>query len=89
MAYLRDHTLQIEEVGISDQQTFAEVESLAKKHVLDISDCYQLVTLKRGFFAQFRGSNSQPILITADESLATAARNEGVHVWDCLREPAP
>jgi hypothetical protein len=88
MAILRGQTLQIEDVGISERQTFNEVEALAKKYNLDISDCYQLVTLKRGFFSQFTG-DSQPILITADKGLSNAAKKEGLHVWDCLREIAP
>ena len=88
MAHLRGTTLQIEDVGISDRQIFNDVEALSKKYNLDISDCYQLVTLRRGFFAQFT-NDSQPILITADKDLSVAARKEGFRVWDCLREIAP
>lgn len=88
MAYIRANQLQIEDVGIANSETFLEVEDLAKKHQLDVSDAYQLVTLRKGFFSQFDG-DSKPILITADDALATAARKEGIRVWDCLRESAP
>ena len=89
MGLLRDENLVIDDVGISTRVVFDEVEDLTKKHAkVDISDTYQLVTLKRGKFSKYSGESS-PILITADERLADAARAEGMRVWDCLREPAP
>ncbi len=86
MAYLRNETLEIDDVGISQRRTFDEVEHLAKKYSLDISDAYQLVTLRRGLYSPLEG-DSRPILVTADEALAKAAKSEGLRVWDCLREP--
>jgi predicted nucleic acid-binding protein len=88
MAHLRGQSLEIDDVGISHRSTFDEVEQLAKKHSLDISDAYQLVTLRRGVFSRMTGA-SRPILITADDALAVAARAEGLRVWHCLRESAP
>ncbi len=78
-------TLLIVEVPISD--TFSEVENLVRKYTIDVSDAFQIVTIKRDYFSQF--SETQPILITADEALANATRREGLRVWDCLREPPP
>jgi len=88
MAHLRGQTLEIEDIGISDSSIFDEVERLAAKHSLDVSDAYQLLTLQRGGFSSLTG-DSKPILITADRGLAAAARKEGLRVWDCLRDPAP
>jgi predicted nucleic acid-binding protein len=88
MAHLRGQTLEIEDIGISASTIFDEVERVAAKHALDVSDAYQLLTLQRGAFSSLTG-DSRPILITADRDLAAAARKEGLRVWDCLREPAP
>ena len=88
MAYFRNQTIEIDDIGISQRRTFDEVEYLSKKYSLDVSDSYQLVTLQRGLYSPLQG-DSKPILVTADEALAKAARSEGLRTWDCLREPAP
>jgi predicted nucleic acid-binding protein len=88
VAHLRHHTLEIDDVGISQGQVFDEVERLAQKYSLDISDAYQLVTLRQGCLARLK-IDVQPILITADKALAIAARSEGLRAWDCLCEPEP
>jgi predicted nucleic acid-binding protein len=64
------------------------VEAFAKKHNLDLSDALQLETLINGTFKHF-ADDSRPILITADEKLAEAAKREGIRVWNCSKEPAP
>lgn len=88
MAHLKEQTLEIHDIGISESSTFDDVERIASKHKLDVSDAYQLVTLNRGFFSTLHG-DSKTILITADKELAAAARIEGLRVWDCLREAEP
>jgi len=88
MAHLRGHTLEIDDVGISQRGTFDEVERLAKKHSLDISDAYQLVTLSCGGLSRLK-TGLQPILVTADAALAAAAKSEGLRSWNCLRESEP
>jgi predicted nucleic acid-binding protein len=88
MAHLRGNTLEIDDIGVSQRHTFDEAEQLAKKYSLDLIDAYQLVTLKQGLFSNLEG-DSKPILVTADEALAKAAKSEGLRSWDCLREPAP
>jgi len=88
MASIRNETLEIEDIDISQRETYEEVEYLAKKHSLDISDAFQLVTLKRGLLSSLEGE-SRPILITADKRLATAAKSEGYRVWDCMNDPIP
>jgi len=88
MAFLRHGKIEIDDVGISQRRTFDEVEQLTKKYSIDLSDAYQLVTLKRGLYSPLEG-DSRPILVTADEDLAKAAKSEGLRAWDCLSEPAP
>lgn len=87
MACATQETILIVEVPISKRDTFSEVENLVRKYAIDVSDAFQIVTIKRDYFSQF--SETQPLLITADEKLANAARQEGLKVWDCLRESPP
>ncbi len=88
MGHLRGRTLNLEDMDISERHVFDEVESLGTKHSLDVSDAYQLVTLKHGGLSRMEGG-SRPILVTADRSLAVAARAEGLRAWDCLNEAVP
>ena len=88
LGQVRAELLGVDEIKIADQKVYSEVDKLAKKYSIDISDAFQIVTLKEGFFSRMEG-DSEPILITADETLAMAARREGLRVWDCLREAAP
>ena len=87
MAHLRNETLVVEDIGISQRETYDEVEHYAKKHSLDISDAFQLVTLRRGLLSSLEGA-SRPILVTADEALAKAAKSEGFRAWNCMHDHA-
>lgn len=88
LAHVRNETLEIDDIGISERSTFDEMESLIKRYSLDVADAYQLVTLTRGLYSRLEG-DSRPILVTADEALAKAAKSEGLRAWDLLRESAP
>ena len=88
MAYLRGETLTIEEIGITDRNVFENVERLVRGHAIDLSDAYQLLTVRDGMLSQLEG-DSRPILVTADKKLAAAAIKEGLRAWDCMHEPAP
>jgi len=61
---------------------------MADQHQLDLSDAFQILSVKEGFFSRSCG-DSQAILVTADRELAKAARVEGLSVWSVLDEPAP
>ena len=98
MAYASDNSvIEIEDIEIRDRSVFDEVERLARKYnegkskdkTIDISDAFQIVSVKRNYFSQFRNTDSKPILITGDRSLADAARLEGLRVWYCIDEPPP
>jgi hypothetical protein len=58
------------------------------KYQLDLSDAFQILSVKIGFAAHLSGG-SQTILVTADKKLAKAARAEGLRVWSVLEEPTP
>lgn len=90
LAYAADDMIEIEDVKMKDSMIFVEVEKLVRKYkeTIDVSDAFQIVSVKANFFSQFK-SDSQPILITGDKALAAAARSEGIRVWDCVNEPEP
>jgi len=79
--------IDIIEIEIKKRVAFDDVENLVKKYSIDVSDAFQIYTLKE-VFSNFAG-DSAPILITADRGLATAAENEGLRVWNCIEDPSP
>jgi predicted nucleic acid-binding protein len=89
MAFAAYENIEIEDVNMSDRTLFTEVENLARQHRrnLDVSDAFQIVTIKYDFFSKF--SETKPLLITADSNLADVARQEGLKVWYCVNEPPP
>jgi predicted nucleic acid-binding protein len=78
----------LDSVEMLDPKIHADVEAMARKHALDLSDALQLVTILKGRFSML-GPNSASVLITADKGLATAAAAEGVRAWNCSAGPAP
>jgi predicted nucleic acid-binding protein len=78
----------IKDPEFTNPDVFAKAKKIAEDHDLDLSDSLQLVTLKDGYFSPLT-SSSTSLLVTADESLAIAARAMGLPVWDCSREPMP
>ena len=88
ISLVRDKRILVDEISLSDPKIFNEVESVVKKYNIDISDAFQIVTIKKGRFSRFV-DESQSLLISADSDLAKAARSEGVKVWVCTHEPIP
>ena len=88
MSLVSENNLHIDEISISDIKVFSEVERLSKKYSIDVSDSFQIYTLRQGMCSYFTGE-SQPFLITADKRLAYAARDEGLKAWNCMHEPEP
>jgi hypothetical protein len=69
-------------------KVFFEAHRVGEKYGLDLSDAFQLLSMKAGFGAVAHGQ-SRPLLITADKNLAKAARTENLRVWDVLNEHEP
>ena len=89
--YLRTGKVRITEekdLSLSDQRVFFKTEALAKKYNIDLADALQIVMLLSEPFS-LCVDESTAILITADGGLADAARQEGLLVWNCLREDNP
>ncbi len=79
--------IQIDDVSITNIDIFYEVNNLVKKHLIDVSDAFQIVSINRSYFSKFKVS--KPILITADKDLAEAAKKEGLNTWYFIKEPSP
>ena len=88
ITHLRQKSISIQDVDLTDYAIYSEIEKTSKKHGLDIADAFQLVTLKAGFPSAFDGE-SKTMLITGDKRLAGAARDENLRVWDIINEPIP
>ena len=80
--------IEVDELKLFDPLIHTDVESLAKKYDIDLSDALQLITIKKGRYSVLV-SDSASILITADGPLADAAKSEGVRVWNCVKEQVP
>lgn len=78
-ALVEDQNLQIEDQHFYDRNAFSESERIVKNYGLDLSDAFQLVTLKSGMIAQLKTTIS-PELISEDKSLRKAASKEGLSV---------
>jgi uncharacterized protein with PIN domain len=95
-AYAAHNKIEIEDIEIKERSVFDEVEGLVRKYnegkpkdeTIDISDAFQIVSVKRNYFSQFK-NDSNPILITGDKALAKATSNEGLRVWNCVDDPEP
>jgi hypothetical protein len=92
LAHIRNNSIEIHDVEISKPEIFKAVEDLvsdknrSKKKRLDLSDAFQLVTIRKVLAGVGRASF---LLITADEYLAKVAKDEGVCVWYVLGEAPP
>lgn len=84
---IREEDIQIANIDITDEKIFEEVEEIVSHHNIDISDAFQIVTIKQDYSS--KELQMPAILITADRGLAKAARAEDLQVWDCMTEPAP
>jgi predicted nucleic acid-binding protein len=71
----------VPDLDLVDPHTFPKVQALALTYSLDLSDAFQILSVKEGFTSPMIGE-SQTILVTADKGLATAARKEGIKVWE-------
>lgn len=87
-AWFSLNTRYAKEVDIHDALVFSRVRALSDRHSLDLSDAFQIISVKEGHFSHLV-NDSQTVLVTADESLAKAARSEGLKCWYCLEEVEP
>jgi predicted nucleic acid-binding protein len=78
----------IPELNFLSPEVFFAAQRTAEEHKIDLSDAFQIHTLKEGFFSHL-SADSKTILVSADRDLVKAARAEGLRVWSILDESAP
>jgi predicted nucleic acid-binding protein len=78
----------VEDLNFTQPTTFAEARAIAQRSQLDLSDAFQILSVKKGYFSVLV-NDSTTVLVTADGDLANAARSEGLRVWNLMTEPAP
>ncbi len=88
VTWFRSSHRQMRDIEFTEHEFFREARELVDQTNLDLSDAFQLLSLQIGYFRHLAGG-SRTLLVTADEALAKAARDRGLPVWDCLREPLP
>jgi len=65
------------DLDFTNPSVFRDVQFIAERNSLDLSDAFQILSVKNGYFSVLV-NDSKTILVTADEILAKAARNEGI-----------
>lgn len=78
----------VKDLDFTDPTTFAHAKQLAERSALDLSDAFQILSVKSGYFSVLV-NDSATVLVTADNALAEAAKAEGLRVWNLMLEPAP
>jgi predicted nucleic acid-binding protein len=78
----------ISDLDFSGLGVFPDAKRLVERTSLDLSDAFQILSLKQGYFSKLSG-DSATILVTADKTLAEAARGEDLRVWYFMEEPPP
>lgn len=76
------------DLDLHDTAVLGSARELAQRYSLDLSDAFQILCVKEGRYSHLV-DRSQTVLVTADETLARAARSEGLKTWYCLGEPEP
>jgi predicted nucleic acid-binding protein len=74
----------VDDLNFSDPLIFQKIMEVAQKYHLDLSDAFQIVSVRDGFSSAFAA-----MFITADNLLCQAARNEGLLAWNILLEAPP
>ena len=78
----------VNDLNFTEPTTFAEAKEIAERNRLDLSDAFQILSVKKGYFSVLVNESST-VLVTADKELAGAARAEGLQAWNLMLESAP
>ena len=78
----------IKDMDFTEPNTFAKAKEIAQRSQLDLSDAFQILSVKMGYFSVLVNESST-VLVTADKELAEAARTEGLRAWNLMTELVP
>lgn len=87
-AWFGASSARIDDLDFADPLVFSATRSLAERSGLDLSDAFQIMSVKRGYFSVLV-NDSATVLVTGDNALAIAARAEGLRVWNPMCEVPP
>jgi predicted nucleic acid-binding protein len=76
------------DINFYDPAVFHRVRSLAEKYAIDLSDAFQIESVKNGYFSGLVDESST-LLVTADKRLSEVAKEEGIKVWYFLTDSIP
>ena len=78
----------IKDLNFTEPTTFSSAKAIAERTGLDLSDAFQILSVKSGYFSVLVNESST-VLVTADKELAVAAESEGLHAWSVTEEDPP
>jgi predicted nucleic acid-binding protein len=87
-AWFSHASRQIRDIDFLSPIVFRDARSIVERHGLDLSDAFQILSVKEGFFSGL-AARSRTVLVTADKELSNAAKQEGILAWYILGEPPP
>jgi hypothetical protein len=77
-----------QDIELTEPTVLFSVLGLVEKYSMDVSDAFQIQSVKRGYFSCLVDS-SATLLVTADQKLAEIACYEGIKAWYFPEEPIP
>ena len=78
----------VKDLDFSAPTVFREARTLVERTSLDLSDAFQIISVKQGYFSPLI-NESRTVFVTADGPLAQVATSEGLRVWLCTSGAAP
>jgi predicted nucleic acid-binding protein len=78
----------IPDLDFTSVEVFLSARRIAVSRSLDLSDAFQILSVKQGYFSASVG-DYQTLFVTADGELASAAEAEGLRVWLCTTGDPP
>jgi predicted nucleic acid-binding protein len=76
------------DIDFHNPVVFHRIRALAEKYAIDLSDAFQIESVKHGYFSGLVDESST-LLVTADKKLSEVAKKEGIKVWYFLTDPIP
>jgi predicted nucleic acid-binding protein len=80
--------IELEDIELKNYNIFKEVSDMSFRYNIDIADAIQIFSILKGKYSFF-AFDSKSVLITADDQLEFAAKDNNIRVWNCRRSNKP